>query len=78
MASAVTDNNKVQSMVLFPKSPVNPISDFAAIIKSDVPTACFIGSLLSITSAGIIKNPPPAPTRPVSIPTSAPSTNMSG
>ena len=78
MASAVTLNNKVQSIVLLPRSPVNPIKDLAAMINNEVPTACFIGSLLNITSAGIIKNPPPAPTNPVNIPTNAPSNKIIG
>ena len=60
IASAVTESNKVQSIVLLLRSPVNPINDFAAMINKEVPTACFIGSLLNITSAGIIKKPPPA------------------
>ena len=47
-------------------------------IKSEVPTAIFIGSLTNKTKAGIIKNPPPAPTTPVSVPTTKPSAAISG
>ena len=78
IASAVTVSKSVQLIATWLLiSPVNPINDFAAIINSEVPTACFMGSLLNSTSAGIIKKPPPAPTSPVSIPTNAPSSSMS-
>ena len=60
------------------KSPVKPINDFAAIINNEVPTAIFIGSLLNITKAGMIKKPPPAPTKPVKTPTTAPSKIIKG
>ena len=40
---------------------------------SDVATAIFISTLASITKAGIIKNPPPAPIIPVIAPTINPS-----
>ena len=53
-------------------------NDFAAIITNDVPTASFIGNLDKRTKAGIIKNPPPAPTNPVTIPTIAPSNRITG
>ena len=49
------------------------MSDFPAMITSDVPTAVFIGRRASTTSAGTIRNPPPAPTSPVSAPTTTPS-----
>ncbi len=52
---------------------VNPMREFSAMIKSDVPMASFIGILLKITNAGIIINPPPAPTNPVIVPTTIPS-----
>ena len=78
IASAVTESNSCQSMVCFPRSPVNPNSDFAAIINKEVPTACFIGSLLKMTKAGMIKNQPPAPTRPVNKPTMVPSSKIMG
>ena len=61
-------NNKRQSMVLCPMSPVKPIKEFRAIMSKDVPMASFIGSLISRTSDGISKKPPPAPNRPVTSP----------
>ena len=59
-------------------SPINPINDFAAIMNKEVPTANFMGILAKITSAGIIRNPPPAPTKPVSTPTKVPSNKIIG
>ena len=47
-------------------------------INKDVPTAFFMGNLAKRTSAGIIKNPPPAPTIPVNTPTTAPSAIIAG
>lgn len=35
-------------------------------------TACFIGKLAKNKRAGMIKNPPPAPRNPVTIPTKKP------
>jgi len=67
-----------QSIIKFSTSPINPINDLIAIINNDVATAFFIGSLANKTKAGIIKNPPPAPTIPVSIPTTNPSTSIRG
>ena len=68
-------NNKPQSNIklLFPKSPIKPNSDFIAIIINDVATAFFIGNFANNIKAGIIKNPPPAPTIPVKTPTIKPS-----
>ena len=43
-------------------------------INNDVPTACFMGKLAKNNKAGIIKNPPPAPRKPVTIPTKKPIT----
>ena len=42
-------------------------------INRDVPIAIFISSPANKTKAGIIKNPPPAPTKPVIAPTTTPS-----
>src|SRR5690606_31466515 len=39
---------------------------------NDVPTACFIDKLAKNTKTGIIKNPPPAPTKPDTVPISKP------
>lgn len=54
-------------------SAINPNVDFAAMMDKDVPTATFISNLATKTKAGIIKNPPPAPTNPVRTPTIRPS-----
>ena len=54
-------------------SEINPINDLTAIINKEVATAFFIGSFANITNAGIIRNPPPAPTTPVRIPITKPS-----
>jgi len=78
IANAVMDNINVQSIICSPPSPKKPISDFAAMITKDVPTASFIGNLLRTTKAGIIKKPPPAPTNPVKTPTIPPSNKISG
>ena len=68
---------KCQSVAVWKLAPQKPINDFTAIIISEVPTASFIGSLDKITNAGIIINPPPAPTNPVSVPSMAPCIKMS-
>ena len=47
----------------------NPAAVLMAMIRSDVPTAVVMGTLNKLTSAGIIKKPPPAPTNPVTTPT---------
>ena len=78
VAKAATEVKRVQLIKVSPLSPKNPINDFAAIITKDVPTASFIGNLDKRTNAGIIKNPPPAPTNPVTIPTIAPSNKITG
>jgi hypothetical protein len=37
-------------------------------MNNEVPIAFFIGILVRYKSAGIIRNPPPAPTNPATIP----------
>ena len=59
-------------------SPKKPVKLFTEMITNEVPTAIFIGSFDSITNAGIIRNPPPAPTNPVKSPTKAPSNRIRG
>lgn len=54
-------------------SPRDPISDLSAIINNEVAIACLILSHSSIMRAGTIRNHPPAPTRPVMVPTTHPS-----
>ena len=79
MESIVKTINKFQSMAWLPwTSPIKPNNDLAAIINKEVPTANFIGIFAKSTKAGIIRNPPPAPTKPVNVPTKAPSNNIIG
>ncbi len=54
------------------KSPPKPIEELMVMINNEVPTACFIGNLAKNKRAGIIRNPPPAPRNPVTIPTKKP------
>ena len=49
-----------------------PNNELMAIIIKDVPTAVFMGSFKNSTRIGIIRNPPPAPNKPVTIPTISP------
>ena len=70
---------KFQSIDIIKASPKkNPKIDFKAIITSEVPIAFFISKLVNTTRAGIIRNPPPAPTSPVTAPTISPSINING
>ena len=48
------------------------MEELIKIINNEVPTACFMGKLAKNKRAGIIKNPPPAPRKPVTIPTTEP------
>ena len=61
-----------QLMVKWPRSPANPTSEFKAMINSDVPTAFFISRPSNKTKVGIIRNPPPAPSKPVVRPMTIP------
>ena len=63
---------KFQSMVVCDISPINPTMDLILIIKMEEAIAFFIGSFPKITNAGMIKNPPPAPTIPVNMPSPSP------
>ena len=55
---------------------ITPTMELIAIINNDVPTANFISRLRKMTNDGIIRNPPPAPTRPVNNPMKSPSMIM--
>ena len=71
--NAAIDNNKVQSIIYSSEIlPINPMLEFNTIITNEVPIAFFIGSFAKMTNAGIIKNPPPAPTNPAKNPTPKP------
>ena len=64
----VKELKNFQSIEMVCTSPKNPISEFIAMMKSEVPTAFFIGNLANKSNDGIIKKPPPAPTNPIIIP----------
>lgn len=78
IAKAEIVNKNYQSIRVASPSPKKPINDLAAIITNEIPTASFIGNLLKNTKAGITRNPPPAPTNPVRMPTKAPSISING
>jgi hypothetical protein len=62
-----------RTYIEFVISPRDPINDLSAIITSDVATACLIVSHSRSINAGTMRNQPPAPTRPVIVPTIHPS-----
>lgn len=78
LAKSVRDTRNYQFTEILGISTANPIRDFDAMITKDVPMACLMGKLLKRTSAGMIKNPPPAPTNTVKIPTNVPSRSIRG
>ena len=63
---------KFQSMTVCVISPANPTIDLIEMINIEEAIAFFMGNFPRITSAGIIKKPPPAPTIPVSMPSPNP------
>ena len=72
-----TDNEvkmvrKVQSCATIFMVLKKPSIEFIAMMINEVATALFIGNPISITNAGTIKNPPPAPINPVIMPTKSP------
>ena len=69
---AVKVRRKVQSCFTIDIVLKNPKIEFMEMIKSEVATAFFILTPRSITKAGTIKKPPPAPIKPVIIPTKSP------
>ena len=76
---SVKMERNTQSTFIVKASPKKkPIRDLNAMIMSDVPTATFIFMFASITRAGMIKKPPPAPIIPVIAPTSNPSIKIRG
>lgn len=77
MAIDVMVSKNGQSIGRVSKSPKKPVSELSAIIKSEVPVAVFIGKPVSRTNAGMMRKPPPAPTKPVSSPIKVPSKTMS-
>ena len=73
------DKIKCQSISMVKASPKkNPDNDFSAIIIKEVPIAFLISRLANKTKAGMIRNPPPAPTKPVIAPTIKPSIGING
>ena len=73
MVNAENENKNIQlTCILSWKLLKKPMMEFMDIISKEVPTALFIGSRPIKNKIGIIKNPPPAPTNPVIIPTTKP------
>ena len=73
------DKIKCQSISMVKASPKKkPDNDFSAIIIKEVPIAFLISRLANKTKAGMIRNPPPAPTKPVKAPTIKPSIGING
>ena len=64
----VKELKNFQSIEMVCTSPKNPMSEFMAMMKREVPTAFFMGNFANKTNDGIIKKPPPAPTNPMIIP----------
>ena len=70
----LNDKIKYQSIFMVKASPKKkPNKDFSVIIIKEVPIAFLISRLANKTKAGMIRNPPPAPTKPVTAPTIKPS-----
>ena len=69
-------NKNDQSIVKWLRSAVKPVSDFIAMINSEVPTAILKGKPAINIRAGNSKKPPPIPTIPVNSPISEPKTIM--
>ena len=72
IANPVNFNKNSQSMLEMCSELAKPSKELIDIMKSDVPMAFFISRLRSITNAGTIRKPPPAPIIPVIIPTAIP------
>lgn len=53
-------------------SDEKPILEFMAMIKSEVPMVCFMSRFAKKSNAGIMIKPPPAPKKPIKIPTKNP------
>ena len=70
--NAVNGSRKFQFTSVCVRPPIKEERQFIVIINNDVPIAFFIGNLKNRTNAGMIRNPPPAPTSPVSVPTIIP------
>lgn len=71
MPIEVIISNKCQGMLDLSLNK-NPKSEFKVIIASEVAIAFSMGIFSKIVRAGTIKNPPPAPTKPVTPPTKIP------
>lgn len=79
IAIAVIVSRSVRSNFTPPnKSPLKPITELIKIINNEVPTDCFIDKLAKNNRAGMIKNPPPAPKKPIMKPTKKPITASTG
>ena len=61
-----------QLTVVWFKENKKPAKELIEMINSEVPIAFLMDSFKRFTKAGIIKKPPPAPTKPVKKPTANP------
>ena len=78
MLALVKTANSVQSNWTKLAKLAKPANDFMAITSSEVPIARFMGRPPIKASAGTTRNPPPAPTKPVTAPTTTPSSAIFG
>ena len=74
IAKAVNVSRKIQSILMVPMLPAKPMSELKAMMTKEVATAFFIGNFASYIKVGMIKKPPPTPTKPVSKPIIMPCT----
>ena len=72
IANAEKERRKTQLISICKASPKKPIKEFIAIINNEVAAAFLIGSFARNNKIGTIMKPPPAPTRPVTIPVKTP------
>ena len=65
-------NKKFHSIFVVAILPKKPIRELKTIMTKEVATALFMGNFAVNSKAGIIKKPPPTPTKPVKIPIKIP------
>lgn len=75
---AVKVKRNLQSISKLERSPKKPNSELTAMTHRDVPMAIFMGSFPKMTSVGMIRKPPPAPTIPEKTPIAVASSAING
>ena len=78
MEKAVNGDKKFQLTVVLERLPAKEDRQFIVMISKEVPMALRIGSFKNNTNAGMIRKPPPAPIKPVSVPTTNPDKMIDG